>query len=507
MRLQKALLSSDFQFPPDLNVPVWQDYPEKILQFGEGNFMRAFVNWMVHHLNLAGLFGGKAVVVQPIPQGLVDVLNEQDGLYTLLLRGLQSGQVVEEKQIVSSISRGLNPYQDWSAYLKCAENPSLRFVISNTTEAGIVYEPEEYNPSSCPKTFPAKLLHFLYHRYCYFRGTTEAGMVIIPCELIERNGDKLKQVLLTLLDHWSLPGDFRDWLVNCNYFLNTLVDRIVTGYPAEQAAQIQQWLGYEDKLLNTGEIFHLWVIEGPEHLAEELPFHKIGLNVQWVSDVTPYRDRKVYILNGSHTMTVPIAFLCGLDTVREAVEHPLLGEFLRRGIFTEIVPVLELPEEEKNSFANSVLERFANPYIKHRLLDIALNSTSKYITRCWPVVKAYYHRFGQLPQHLTFAMAALLALYRGQEITNGCLVGRREKGSYQLKDDLNTLHIMLQAWQKTDPDNPQQVAETVRQLLTDQAIWGTNLGEIPEFPSAVAQYLHAILSRGPLSALSALLQK
>lgn len=507
MRLKGALLSGDHQFPADLQVPVWQDYPEKIIQFGEGNFMRAFVDWMVHRLNQAGLFGGKVVVVQPIAHGLVDVLNEQDGLYTLLLRGLQDGRIVEEKQVISSISRGLNPYRDWAAFLACAENPALRFVISNTTEAGIVYEPEEYQPSVCPQTFPAKLLHFLYHRYAHFQGSAAAGMVIIPCELIERNGDRLKEVLLALAEHWSLPGEFREWLLSCNYFLNTLVDRIVTGYPAEQAAEIQQWLGYEDKLLNTGEIFHLWVIEGPEHLAEELPFHKIGLNVRWVNDVTPYRNRKVYILNGSHTMTVPIAFLCGLDTVREAVEHPLVGEFMRRGIFEEIVPVLDLPEEEKVNFARSVLERFANPYIKHRLLDIALNSTSKYITRCWPVVKAYYHRFGQLPPRLTFAMAGLLALYRGREIRDGYLVGRREKGDYQLRDDQNTLQLFWQAWQETDSDNPGQVAETVRRLLDEPGIWGTALAEIPEFPSAVAGYLKAILSRGPLSALRELLEK
>ncbi len=349
MRLNKALLTRYFSSPQDLEINPVSDLPEKVIQFGEGNFLRAFVDWMIDRLNQHQLFNGRVVVVQPISNGLIDCLNEQDGLYTLLLRGIEKGRVAERKRVVTAISRGVNPYADWPGYLACAENPDLRLVVSNTTESGITYENEPFIPGQALKSFPAKLTAFLFHRFRFFDGDPQKGMLVLPCELIDKNGSKLKQIMLRLIDEWQLPAAFKHWICEHNYFFNTLVDRIVTGYPRDEADRLQETLGYQDRLLDAGEIFHLWVIEGDSRFQAELPLTRIGLKVVWTSDLTPYRERKVRVLNGTHAMTVAVACLCGLDTVKEAVEDPLVGRFMRRGIFNEILPVLPLPAAEKNA--------------------------------------------------------------------------------------------------------------------------------------------------------------
>lgn len=501
LELNKELMKSGFNFPENLKSRPVKELPERVLQFGEGNFLRGFVDWMLDSMNDRGLFNGRAVVVQPIAQGLADVLNSQDGLYTLLLRGVQNGKTVEEKSVISSISRGLNPYSDFDKYLECAENPDLRFIISNTTEAGIAYNPNDRLDDKPPASFPGKLTVLLYKRFKTFSGDPLKGFVIIPCELIDRNGDNLKKIVLQLASEWGLEVEFIDWLQNSNYFLNTLVDRIVTGYPKDEVQKITDELGYKDNLLNTAEIFHLWVIEGDKRFSEEIPFTKAGLNVIWTEDMTPYRTRKVRILNGAHTMTVLAAYLYGKDTVKDCVDDKIVHAFMNKGIYEEIIHTLDLPENELLDFAGAVSERFANPFIKHYLLSIALNSTSKFKTRVLPSILEYINRKGEIPKVLTFSLSALIAFYRGTEIKDNALMGKRNTNEYNICDDMPVLQMFAGLWSNFDGSEA-GTKKLVSEVLSKTEIWGADLNSIPSFAALVSEYLYRIISCGMSDAIS-----
>ncbi len=382
---------------------------ERVLQFGEGNFLRGFVDWMFDRLNKEndGDFG--IVVVQPINIGpVVDFLNEQDGLYDLYLRGLLNGEKVEETRVVECITRGINPYTHNDDFMACALNPDLRYIVSNTTEAGIEYKPGQSADDFDNNTFPGRLTIFLKKRY----DAKLPGFLFLPCELIDKNGDALKECVLKYADDYGYGEDFKRWIEEDNVFTSTLVDRIVTGYPRDTAAEMEKEYGHLDNVINTAEIFHLWVIEGDKKYSEELPFDKLGMNVLWTDDVTPYKKRKVRILNGAHTMMVLAAHLAGLETVKEAMDDELIFSFMKKGIFEEIIPTLDLPKEELVQFANDVIERFRNPFIKHYLLSIALNSVSKYQVRVLPSVLEYIKQNNKEPKCLVFSLAALIAFYR-----------------------------------------------------------------------------------------------
>ncbi len=381
---------------------------ERVLQFGEGNFLRGFVDWMIDRLNKENGGDYGVVLVQPLENGLIDMINEQDGLYSLYLRGLQNGERVEETRVVECITRGINPYRDTDLYFECAKNPDLRFIVSNTTEAGIEYKPNQNPDDFASLTFPARLTLLLKKRF----DAGLNGFILFPCELIDKNGDCLKECVLKYAKDWNYGAAFEKWVNEENHFTNTLVDRIVTGYPRDTAAEMEKSFGYLDNVIDTAEIFHLWVIEGDKKYAEEIPFHKIGLNVLWTDDVTPYKKRKVRILNGAHTMMVLAAHLAGLETVRDAMEDELVFSFMKQGIFEEIIPTLDLPKEELIQFANDVIERFKNPFIKHYLLSIALNSVSKYKVRVLPSVLGYIKDKGSEPKRLVFSLAALIEFYR-----------------------------------------------------------------------------------------------
>jgi tagaturonate reductase len=381
---------------------------ERVLQFGEGNFLRGFVDWMIDKLNKENGGDYGVVLVQPLENGLINMINEQDGLYSLYLRGLQNGEKVEETRVVDCVTRGINPFADTDAYFECAKNPDLRFIVSNTTEAGIEYKPNQDANDFAGLTFPGKLTLFLKKRFDLGLN----GFILLPCELIDKNGDNLKECILKYSKDWGYGAEFEKWINEENYFTNTLVDRIVTGYPRDTAKQMEENFGYLDNVIDTAEIFHLWVIEGDKKLAEEIPFHKIGLNVLWTDDVTPYKKRKVRILNGAHTMMVLAAHLAGLETVKEAMDDELVFSFMKQGIFEEIIPMLDLPKAELEQFANDVIERFQNPFIKHYLLSIALNSVSKYKVRVLPSVLQYIKEKGSEPKRLVFSLAALIAFYR-----------------------------------------------------------------------------------------------
>lgn len=383
-----------------------QIHTERVLQFGEGNFLRGFVDWMFDRLNeeIDGDFG--VVVVQPLPGGRVSKLNNQDGLYTLYSRGLVNNKKTEEIRIIECITRGIDPYQNTDEFLKCAKNPELRYIVSNTTEAGIEYKSGKENFHKT--TFPGRLAIFLKARYDAGLG----GFLIFPCELIDNNGTYLKECVNRYADDWNYGEDFKCWLNEKNHFMNTLVDRIVTGYPHDIATEMEERLGYRDELIDSSETFHLWVIEGDKKYAEELPFDRIGLNVVWTDDVTPYKKRKVRILNGAHTMLTPAALLMGIQTVREAMENATVAEFVKSGIFKEIIPTVDMAESELIRFADDVLERFKNPFIDHYLSSIALNSVSKFRVRVLPSIKDYIKRFNKIPECLVFSLAALISFYK-----------------------------------------------------------------------------------------------
>lgn len=468
----------------------YNEYPEKVLQFGEGNFLRCFVDWMFHELNKKGNFNGSVVVVQPIDKGMVDMLNEQDGLYTLYLRGLKNGEAVSNHETIDVISRGLNPYTQFDEYLKTAENPEMRYIVSNTTEAGIAYNESDVPSAQPPVSFPAKLTVWLNHRFNTFNGDTTKGVHIIPCELIDKNAFYLKKYILQYAEQWNLGEGFVKWINEACTFSNTLVDRIVPGYPKERIAEITEELGYEDKQVVEGEHFHLWVIEGPEELAKELPFPSIGLDVLYVKDVTPYKMRKVRILNGAHTTLVPVAYLYGIDTVRESVEHPVVGEFLKKAIYEEIIPTLDLSKEELEKFASEVLDRFKNPYIKHLLMSISLNSFPKFETRVLPSILEYVKRKGEVPQHLVFSLAATIAFYKG----------KRGEETIALSDNADIIELLQNAWSKYDGSEASLEA-IVKAVLAYDKNWKLDLNTVPGLTAAVTKHLTNIEKLGTTKAI------
>ena len=379
---------------------------EKIIQFGEGGFLRGFADWMIQKMTDAGAFEGKVVVVQPIEQGLCDMLTAQDCKYTHIIRGSEGVEISK----IDVISRCVKPYEDFESYLALADIPSMRFIISNTTESGIVFNAEDTIDKAPFISFPAKLTLLLKRRFD--KGLN--GFIILPCELIDRNGDNLKKCVLAYADLFGFGSDFKAWVERENVFTNTLVDRINTGYPKGEDLN----LGYEDNMVNTSEYFHLWVIETDFDIEKELPFSKADLNVIVTEDkLEMYRTRKVRILNGAHTSLVPYALLSGLDTVKSCMDDDTMREHIRKCVFDEIIPTLDLPRDELVDYANNVLIRFSNPYIKHYLSSIALNSVSKFKVRVLPSILEYKKRFGTLPPTLTFAFAKLIEFYR-TDMTN-----------------------------------------------------------------------------------------
>jgi tagaturonate reductase len=343
----------------------------------------------------------------------------------------------------------------------------------------------------------------LYHRFKYFNGAPDKGMLIIPCELIDRNGDNLKKVVLQLAEIWKLPEDFKSWINESNLFLNTLVDRTVPGYPSDSIDEVTKQLGYEDALIVVGEMFHLWIIEGPQRLSSELPFHKAGLNVKWVNDMTPYRTRKVRILNGGHTSSVPAAFLYGLDTVEEMVKHKIFGKYVHEIIYDEIIPSLGFDQEELGAFADAVMERFENPLIKHHLISILLNCSSKYKVRVLPSLLEYRERMGALPDKLCFSMAALISLYRNGRIENEVMKSSRNKGEFSFSDALQAVRFFIELWHEYDRAQI-SLKDMVVRVLANKMLWELDLNDIVGLGDKVAGYLETIEREGMESAIKKL---
>ncbi len=464
--------------------------PIKILQFGEGNFLRAFVDWIVQSLNDAGVINADVAVVQPMPMGRVKELSEQDGLYTVCLEGIDKGEKVQSRRVIDVLRDFVNPFEDYDKYLSYAKSGDLEIIISNTTEAGIALDKSDTDLTKCPKSFPGKLLALLKARYDRFGGDASKGLAIIPCELIDHNGEELKRILNELAELNGMEKDFIRWLNEANHFTSTLVDRIVPGYPRDSAEEICAETGFKDNNIVKGEIFHLWVLKKEPFVQGKLPADKAGLNVIFADDITPYKQRKVKILNGSHTAMVPVAYLCGIDTVRESLSDEDVGKFVRGLINDEIKPTIDLPKDEMDAFAASVVERFLNPFIRHELMSIALNSTTKFKTRLLPTYDDYRAKFGKSPKHILFAFASLMAFYRG----------KRGEENIALNDSPEYLKFWEELWTLNG------FAEMAEKALSAEALWERSLAE-DDNVSVVAGYLENIVKNGERAALRSFLSE
>ena len=468
-----------------------KDAPERVLQFGEGNFLRAFVDFFIDEMNEKAGFNSKVVLSQPIAPGLAPMINDQDGLYTLFLRGRENGEKVNRKRLISCVSRCINPYEDYQALLDCAKNPDLRFLVSNTTEAGIVYDPACKADDTPPTSFPGKLTVFLHERW----KLGLPGFIILSCELIDHNGDELHRCVEKYIEQWGLEPEFRAWTEKENVFCSTLVDRIVTGYPRKEAEAICQELGYQDNLLDTGEVFGFWVIEGPQSIKDEFPFEKAGLPIIVVDDHTPYKQRKVRILNGAHTSMVLGAYMAGQNIVRACMEDDVIRGFMNKAIYDEIIPTLDLPKEELTDFAAAVTERFNNPYIDHALLDISLNSTAKWKARVLPSLTEYVKRIGKLPRCITFSLAAYIVFYHNaKERGENCLTGIRGSDTYAVKDDGWTLDFF---YEHRDDDD----AAIAHAVIHNERMWDGKLAALDGFEDAVIADLKRIREVGMYEAM------
>ena len=477
--------------------------PERVLQFGEGNFLRAFADYWFDMANEKAGWNGKCVLVQPIAQGLTQLINRQEGLYTLYLRGRQNGEKVDAKRVVSSVSRCLNPYekQDYDAMMDVAAGEALEYIVSNTTEAGIVYDPSCRLEDCPPASFPAKLTQVLLHRWRAGR----PGVVVLSCELIDNNGKELLRCVNQYIKQWGLEEGFARWVNGDCTFCSTLVDRIEPGRirDAAEAARLEDENGYRDALIDVGEVFGVWNIEGPEWLAEKLPFRAAGLNCPVVPDVTPYKKRKVRILNGAHTGFVLGAYLAGYDIVRDCMQDDVILGFMNRMLHEEVIPTLPLDRQDLEAFAAAVQDRFNNPFINHELMSITLNSTSKWRARNMPSLLEYAQTAGKLPPCLAMSFAAYIAFYSSdiQALTEQGLVCRRPKGNeYTVSDDRWVLEFYYSRRGVSD--------ETlVHDVMTNEKMWGQDLTLVPGFEQAAAENLRRIRTEGARAAFAACLAR
>ncbi|MCR5794631.1 MAG: tagaturonate reductase [Solobacterium sp.] len=482
---------------------ILKDAPEKVLQFGEGNFLRAFADYWFDMSNEKAGWNGKCVLVCPIRGGLANLINEQEGLYTLYLRGRENGEKVDRKRVISVVSRCLNPYEDadFDAMMEVARSADLEYVVSNTTEAGIVYDPEcslEDRPAS---SFPGKLTQVLLERF----RAGQKGLVILSCELIDNNGKELQKCVNQYIDQWELSDEFRRYVNEDCLFCSTLVDRIVPGRirDPKEVERLEQLHGYSDPLLDVGEVFGVWNIEGPAWLEEKLPFKKAGLNCPVVPDVTPYKKRKVRILNGAHTGFVLGAYLAGFDIVRDCMQNETILNFMNTMLYDEVIPTLPLDKEDLLDFAKAVQDRFNNPFVNHELMSISLNSTSKWRARDLPSLLEYREKTGKLPPCLATSFAAYMAFYSSdiQELTDAGLVCRRAAGNtYTVNDDRFVLEFYYDHRNDT-------AAELANAVMKDERMWGMDLTTVEGFEEAACRALELIRAEGALAAYAKALER
>ncbi|MFS4466682.1 tagaturonate reductase [Maribacter sp. 2210JD10-5] len=467
--------------------------PIRVMQFGGGNFLRAFVDWMIQVLNEETDFNAGVAIIKPTERGDYKELKNQDGLFTVVLDGIKKGELIAEKKLVSCVQEIFHAYNEWDSYLALAQNPDVRFVVSNTTEAGIKFNPNDRIDANPPKEFPAKLTIWLNHRFNYFKGAIAKGCIVLPCELIEDNGSVLKNNILKYADHFGFSEAFKEWIETANHFCSTLVDRIVSGYPTDRAEEIVSNLGYTDDLLVAGEYYHSWVIQADAQVQKELPFARTDLNVEFVDDLTPYREMKVRVLNGAHTAMVPVAYLAGIRLVKEAMADDVVSNFVASLLLEETAKTLDFSEKIKNQFVADVLDRFRNPLLKHQLISISLNSTSKFVARLLPTLKDYLNSQGKLPKRIVFGLSALILFYRGE--FNG------EK--IDLKDDQNVLDFFSSTYKKLIA-NEIQLKQMLQMVLSNTVIWKEDLTKLDGLAEAVLENIETIHENGIKNAIKTL---
>ena len=450
--------------------------PIKIVQFGGGNFMRGFTDYVIDKLNKEAGFNAGIVNVQPTPGGSVHKLEEQDNVYTLFSRGIKKGEIIDTKQVISAIQKSINPYTHYDEFLALAKEEELEFIFSNTTETGIAYDESENNYTGPHKNFPAKVAVLLHERFKHFNGAEDKGLRIIPCELIEDNAFALKEIILKYAQLWNLDSNFVQWIEHSNYFHNTLVDRIVPGYPKDDAETYEDQLDYEDQMMVVSEVFLLFVIQDLANLKERIPFDRIDEQILVVDDIQPYRLRKVRILNGGHTLMLAPAILSGKETVKESIDDPFLGKFLSETIFNEVNPTLGLNENELKDFAEEVFDRFRNPFIKHYQASIALYFVSKFKVRILPSLLKYVEINQKLPLNLTFSLASLIRFYQGK-------FGEK---FLPLNDEETIVNRFKEIWANEDYGKVAELA------LSETAFWDTDLTKVNGLKSAVAKALWEI---------------
>lgn len=463
--------------------------PVKVLQFGEGNFLRAFVDYMIDIANEKGEFNGDIVLVKPIEFGNLERFHNQECQYTVQLRGIADGEAKKINRTITSVTDAVDAIEEYEKYAEFAKLDSLRFIVSNTTEAGIVYDDTDKFELNPPKTYPGKLTKFLFERYKHFNGDNNKGLVMLPVELIDDNGIHLRECVMKLAKLWGLEDGFVKWLDDACVFTSTLVDRIVTGYPRDEAEELCKEFGYQDDLIVTGEPFALWVIESSKDISKELPLPQAGLPVIFTDNQKPYKQRKVRILNGAHTSFVLASYLCGNDIVLESMNDELILNFIKATIFDEVIPTLTLPKEELDDFANAVLTRFNNPYVKHAHLSISLNSVSKWKARCMPSFLGYIEKMGKIPTHLTFSLAALMAFYTGTEIRDKALIGHRDGAEYNIMDDAAVLEFFA-------ANSSKEPKEFVHAVLSNKDFWDQDLSALAGVEDAIVSYITDIRAMG-----------
>ncbi len=467
-----------------------ENRPVKVLQFGEGNFLRAFVDYFIDIANEKTDFNGSIVLVKPIEMGkLFPAFKEQDYRYTVMLRGLVNGEAVEQTRVITSVSDAVDAYAEYEKYAEYAKCETLRFIVSNTTEAGIVLKEDDDFHACPPASYPGKLCKFLYERAVHFNYAEDKGLIILPVELIDDNGVMLRKCVKALAKIWNLGEKFENWLDSACVFTSTLVDRIVTGYPFSEAQQIWEKIGYEDNIIVTAEPFGLWVIESDKDISSELPLPQCSLPVIYTDNQKPYKQRKVRILNGAHTSFVPAAFQCGHDIVLTAMNDALMLSFMQKPLYDEVGGALARPKEALMNFAEAVTGRFKNPFIKHALLSICLNSVSKWRARCMPSLLGYVEKTGKLPERLTFSLASLMSLYRGGVMKDGKLECLRDGKPYQLQDDASVLKFFAES---SDMCPCQQGKE----FLSNEDFFGPELCKVPGLIESVTESYKAILEKG-----------
>lgn len=461
-------------------------YSNKVIQFGEGNFLRCFIDWQLDIINEKTDLGAGIFIVRPIDTDYLPLLDTQDGLYTTLIRGInEKKELINEKRIISSVNQEVNIYKNYERVVEEFKNPDIKYIFSNTTEAGIVFNKEDRFEDKPQVSYPGKLTKLLYERYRYFNGDKDKGLLIFPCELIDYNGQELKKIVLEYTKLWKLELEFVKWLEESNIWCSTLVDRIVTGYPKDEKDELERELGYVDKYMVAGEYFHLLVIQGPKWLEKELRLKEVNLNIRIVDDIKPYKERKVGILNGAHTAMVPVSYLCGKETVKESMEDIVIKKYLESLINEEIIPALNMDKQELKEFANSVIDRFNNPYIKHQLLSISLNSMFKFKTRLLPQLLTNVDKLNKFPKYMAFSLASLIYFYRG----------KRGEEIIPINDERRFCELYTKIWENYDNSKKNSI-EIAREILGLKEHWERDLNEIENLTETVGEYIYRIHSEG-----------